>query len=186
LERTVYKGVPTLETERLILRAISVDDIQSMYNHMKDMEVRKFFEKFWPKDIEGVEKFVRAAVQKNEDDQSAEWVILLKDEKRFVGRIRLSEHLYWCNSAMIGYSFDKDYWGQGLASEAINRVIQFGFDEMHLNRIEAWHDSLNAASGKVILKCGLTFEGTLRERGQSGNAEMYSILQYEYQEKNRK
>jgi len=176
----VFKGVPTLETDSLILRKISIDDIEFIYHHMKNEKVRKFFEKFWPKDREGIEEFVRGAIQRNENDQSAEWVIVLKREKKVVGRIWLEGLLSWCNAVNVGYSIDHNYWGLGVASEALNRVIQFGFDKMHLKRIEAWHDSINKASGKVMLKCGLILEGVLRDRGDDGNAEMYSILQQDY------
>ena len=182
----VFKGVPTLETGRLIIRAISNDDIAPIYIHMKNKEVRKFFDKFWPIDKEGIEKFVNGAIQRNENDQSCEWVIFLKDEKRFAGRIWFGGFLNWCNAVYVGYSLDYSYWGRGIASEALERVIQFGFDEMLLKRIEAWHDSTNIASGKVMLKCGLIFEGVLRERGQTGNAEMYSILESDYREENKK
>lgn len=183
MEAKVFKGVPTLETDRLILKAISNDDFEHISNHMNNKEVRKFFDKFWPTDNEGIEKFVNGAIQRNEKDQCAEWVIFLKLGKRFAGRIWFGGLLAWCNAVNVGYSLDHEYWGCGIASEALNRVIQFGFDEMSLRRIEAWHDSSNLASGKVMLKCGLISEGVLRERGQNGNAEMYSILQSDYQEK---
>lgn len=182
----VYKGVPILETNRLIIRQVSIEDIEYIYNHMKNKEVRKYFEKFWPKDIEGVERFVSEAVQRNENDQAAEWVIFLKDEKKVIGRIWFGKFLDWCSAVHVGYSLDHYYWSRGIVSEALDRVIAFGFDEMHLRRIEAWHDSSNIASGKVMVKCGLTFEGTLRERGDSGNAEMYSILETEYKGKKEK
>lgn len=177
---TLFKGVPILETDRLIIRPISIEDFEPIYMHMTNNEVRKYFDKFWPKDREGIREFVAKAIQRNENDQSAEWMIILKDGKSFVGRIWFGGFLFWCNAVHVGYSLDHKYWGHGITSEALSKVIQFGFEKMLLNRIEAWHDSLNSASGRVMQKCGLKFEGALRERGQDGDAIMYSILRHDY------
>jgi len=176
----VYRGVPALETDRLIIRAISMDDTEFLHKHMNDKNVRRFFDKTWPVAIEGVTKFLKEAVDRNESDQAAEWVIVLKNEGKVIGRIWFGILYPWCKGLNVGYSLDYEYWGKGIASEALKRVIEFGFDEMNLRRIEAWHDSENIDSGKVMLKCDMQFEGTLRERSSNGNAEMYSIIRQDF------
>lgn len=181
MKEGIYKGVPALETERLIIRAISMDDVDFLFSHMVDKEVRKFFNKSWPVDIDGVKKFIGEAIEKNINDQAAEWVIVLKNENRVIGRIWFGAFYTWCSALNVGYSLDHKYWGQGITGEALRKVIEFGFEDMGLRRIEAWHDTDNIASGKVMLKCGFEFEGTLRERSSHGNAEMYSIIKKDYE-----
>ena len=84
----------------------------------------------------------------------------------------------------IGYCIGSGYWGMGYVTEAVAAVIQFFFEEVKANRIEAKYDTRNKASGRVLEKCGLTYEGTLRsyERIQSGITDVciYSILAEDY------
>src|SRR4030042_4515135 len=164
MEEKTFKSVPTLETKRLIIRPICLNDIDFMFCHMTSKDVRKLFNKSWPDNLGGVEKFVKECIEKNEKDQAAEWIIVLRNEKKPIGRIWFCGLLTWCNAVNVGYSLDYDFWGKGITSEALKRVVEFGFDEINLRRIEAYHDSDNLISGKVMLKCGFIFEGTLRER----------------------
>jgi ribosomal-protein-alanine N-acetyltransferase len=63
----------------------------------------------------------------------------------------------------IGYCIGQKWWNQGITSEALGLLIPFFFSEVKINRIEARHDPRNPNSGKVMLKCGLSYEGTMRE-----------------------
>ena len=80
----------------------------------------------------------------------------------------------------IGYCIGKAWWGNGITSEALNALIHFFFNKVKVNRIEARHDPRNPNSGKVMLKCGMKYEGTMREsdRNNQGicDASMYAIL----------
>jgi [ribosomal protein S5]-alanine N-acetyltransferase len=82
--------------------------------------------------------------------------------------------------AEIGYWLGVPYWGRGYATEAVVEVIRYGFEELHLNRIFAAHFTRNPASGVVLRKAGMKFEGTLRQNykkwGEYLDSEMYSIL----------
>lgn len=84
----------------------------------------------------------------------------------------------------IGYCLSRKWWHQGITTEAFAAVIQFLFEEVQVNRIEAHHDVLNPNSGKVMAKCGLQYEGTLRQTGinQTGLADMavYALLAQDY------
>lgn len=73
------------------------------------------------------------------------------------------------DSAEVGYSLSRTYWNQGLMTEALKVVLQCGFSDLRLNRIEAQHDVRNPASGKVMEKCGMRKEGILRSRIKNKN-----------------
>lgn len=87
----------------------------------------------------------------------------------------------------IGYCIGKKYWHQGITSEALKAVIDFLFQNTNYNRIEARHDVLNPHSGMVMKKCGMQYEGTLREvsRGNDGlsDCRYYAILRKDYEAK---
>jgi ribosomal-protein-alanine N-acetyltransferase len=84
----------------------------------------------------------------------------------------------------IGYCIGSKWWGQGITTEAFAGIIPFLFEEVGVNRIESQHDPNNPGSGKVMVKCGLKYEGTLRQADFSNkgivDASMYSILSSEY------
>ena len=83
-------------------------------------------------------------------------------------------------SAEVGYSLSRDYWNQGIMTEALRAVIRFGFEELRLNRIEAQHELDNPASGQVMRHVGMQYEGTLRQRiknkGRFVDVALYAIL----------
>ena len=88
------------------------------------------------------------------------------------------------DSVQIGYCLGRNWWGRGVMTEALGAVIGFCFDTLGAQRVEARHDTNNPASGKVMRKCGMTYEGTLRraDRNNQGicDAAYYSILKNEY------
>lgn len=88
------------------------------------------------------------------------------------------------NIVHIGYCIGSNRWHQGITSEALSAIIPFFFEQVGANRIESQHDPNNANSGKVMSKCGMKYEGTLRQADFSNkgivDAAMYSILASEY------
>ena len=77
----------------------------------------------------------------------------------------------WLNesvcSAEVGYCLSDSYWGKGIMPEALGAVIRFLFDRVGVNRIQATHDPKNPNSGRVMEKCGMQYEGTLRQAGRN-------------------
>lgn len=69
--------------------------------------------------------------------------------------------------AGVGYCLSDRFWGMGIMPEALNAVIRFLFNEVGVNRIEATHDVNNPNSGRVMEKCGLRYEGTMRQAGRN-------------------
>ncbi|MDD4155391.1 MAG: GNAT family N-acetyltransferase [Candidatus Cloacimonetes bacterium] len=80
----------------------------------------------------------------------------------------------------VEYCISESYWGKGYATEALKAVVKYGFEYMNYNRIQAFHTKKNPASGKVLLKAGMKYEGTLRQSFLYDDCIMYAILKEEY------
>ncbi|WP_335808473.1 GNAT family N-acetyltransferase [Halobacillus litoralis] len=88
------------------------------------------------------------------------------------------------NCVELGYFLSEEYWGQGIATEALQELVRYGFNELCLNRIEGRSDTDNFGSQKVMKKLGMNYEGTLRKnefiKDEYRDTEVYSILESEY------
>ena len=88
------------------------------------------------------------------------------------------------NSAEVGYSLARAQWNKGLMSEALEAVLEEGFMDLGLHRIEAQHEVDNPASGRVMVKCGMLYEGCVRGRlynkGRYVDVSLYAILRDDY------
>lgn len=174
-------GTKTLETERLILRKITRDDADDMFHHWaSDSEITKFLT--WPahKDVEATKGYVEFVVGRYDQPDVFDWGIELKSIGKLIGTIGVVKLTPEVESAHIGYCLGKKWWHQGIMSEAFQEVIRFLFDEVELNRIDARFDPRNIGSGKVMEKCGLQYEGTMRSSDKNNqgicDAAWYSIL----------
>lgn len=113
--------------------------------------------------------------------------ITLKESGTLIGAIGLSINRanHW---AEMGYWIGKPYWGQGYATEAAKALVAYGFKELDLNRIQARHMTENPASGRVMQKIGMTYEGTHRQVlyrfDTYFDLAIYSILRSEYHDQN--
>ena len=106
-----------------------------------------------------------------------------KPEGEFIGAIGLMiepDH----ERAELGYWVGKPYWGNGYCTEAVRAILAYGFEQLGLRRIQAWHFFRNVPSGRVMRKIGMTHEGHLRQHIKRGNevhdVEVYGILRSEY------
>lgn len=161
-----HLGTKTIQTKRLILRKFTIDDAVNMYkNWASDDEVTKFLT--WPthKDIEVSKSIIKLWVKETELEKNYQWCIELKDTKEAIGSICVANIFENIEAVEIGYCIGKTYWNQGIMSEAFKALIDFFFQEVEVNRIEARHDTNNPGSGKVMSKCGLKLEGIRREGG---------------------
>lgn len=175
----------TIETERLILRRFSKDDAQAMFdNWASDAEVTKFMT--WPpyQSVEGVACYLEF-VENSYANGDLHWAIELKEIGEPVGAISVVSVNEAVKSVEIGYGIGRNWWHSGITSEAFAAVIKFLFENTDVNRIEAKHDTRNVNSGRVMNKCGLKYEGTLRRAGLNNqgvcDSAVYSILREEYE-----
>ena len=174
-------GTVTLETKRLILRRPVMDDAEAMLrNWASDPEVTKHLT--WPphENLEVSRKYIS---QRN-DDREYNWFIELKSIGEPIGSISVVDSEPEIGMVQIGYCIGRKWWHTGITSEAFAEVIRFLFEEVGANRIEALHDPRNENSGKVMQKCGLKYEGTMRQAGRNNRGicdlSFYAILREDY------
>jgi ribosomal-protein-alanine N-acetyltransferase len=180
-----HKGTIELVTQRLILRRFTIDDAGNMYkNWANDDEVTKYLT--WPthKNID-ISKNVLAEWVKNYcKNDFYQWAIVLKEIKEPVGSIGVVKQRDDIKMVHIGYCIGKKYWNQGITPESLNGIIRFFFEEVGVNRVEARHDPNNPNSGKVMKKCGMKYEGTMRQADINNQGicdySEYGILAEEY------
>ena len=179
-------GTRELETERLILRRFTLDDAPFMHkNWASDPEVTKYLT--WPchESVEASRCVLESWMPCYENDNYYNWAIVLKELGEPIGSIAVVEQKEDTSMVHIGYCIGRKWWHQGITSEAVEAVIRFMFDEVGVNRLEARHNVDNPNSGGVMKKCGLTYEGTLRQAATDNTGLMdlsvYSILRSEYE-----
>ena len=161
-----HLGTQTIETERLILRRFTMDDVQNMFdNWASDDDVTRYVT--WPThtDTSVTEMIVGHWVESYQKDDFYNWAIELKSIGQVVGNIAVVRIRELAQSAEIGYCLGKAWWHQGIMSEALKAVMDYLFDRVGMNRVEARHAVENPHSGGVMEKCGMTYEGTLRQYG---------------------
>lgn len=159
-----HLGTKRIETERLILRPFRLDDAESMYeNWAKDPEVTKFLTWQSYSSVETANKILSIWTKEYEKKDFYQWAIELKELGQPIGSISVVEQKEKEQLAQIGYCIGKAWWGQGITAEALKAVMDFLFDEVGMNRVEAMHDARNPNSGKVMVKCGMTYEGKRRQ-----------------------
>ena len=176
----IFARLPVLETPRLILRPMKMSDAKDIYAYSKDPDVARHV--LWEahRSIADAKLYLRYMLRQYRAGLPCSWGIVLRETGQLVGTIGYM----WFNeehrSTEIGYSLAKWLWNQGYMTEALRAVIALSFDRLHVHRIEAMHDSANPASGRVMLKCGMRHEGTLRHKvfnkGRFMDVEQYAIL----------
>ena len=180
-----HRGTVVLESDRLILRRFVVNDAEMMFrNWASDPVVTQFMT--WPAhvDVSVSQAVLGMWVKDYERENSYQWAIVPKAFGEPIGSIGVVSILDSVQSAEIGYCIGQNWWHQGYTSEALSLVLRFLFEEVGFNRIQACHDIQNPNSGGVMRKCGMMFEGTLRQFGVNNQGivdiAMYSILKSEW------
>ena len=178
--REVLTDLPALETERLILRKMTLNDVEAVFAYASDPEVSRYTLWETHRSVEDSRAFLKLTTQKYENGGEPDWGIVYKGNGCLVGVCGLvnweAEHA----RAEIGFVLSREYWGHGFMPEAVRAMFRFGFERMNLNRIEARCIAENAASARVMQKAGMAYEGTLRQReyikGAYRDIKLYAIL----------
>lgn len=176
-----HKGTNKLETERLVLRRFTIDDTEDMYNNWSsDEEVFKYLRGKRHNSLEEAREALRKRIINYDDKSVYYWAITLKSEDIPIGVIALMVEEEYDLCGCIAYTLSRAYWGEGIVSEALSRVIEYGFKEVNFRRIEAYHSINNIGSGRVMQKCGMKFEGRMRKKYKSHvgyeDSDLYAIL----------
>jgi [ribosomal protein S5]-alanine N-acetyltransferase len=150
---------PELATSRARLRAFSVADAPAFHAYAFDPEVARFM----PWRPRSSELFAKGYLSVITRPQFLNWAITLPPSDQAIGMVFLHALSREHRRAEIAFNLGKAHWGRGLAPEVARVVLQFGFQRLGLNRIEALCMPENVASRKVLVKLGMTFEGRMRQ-----------------------
>ena len=163
-----------LETQRLLLRRLIMDDLDSLFALYSDPEVRKYFPEGTLNHEQTKEELEWFLNGHPRHPELGLWATIHKETGKFIGRCGL---LPWTiegrDEVEVAYMIAKDYWRQGLGSEAAQGILQYGFERLGLSRLICLIDKDNDASIKVATGMGMTFEKEVDD-GQ-GPAQLYSI-----------
>lgn len=188
-----HTGTVELETERLILRSPRREDADAMYrNWASDPEIPKYMT--WPvhKTPEETERVIRKFMEEDAVRSYYHWMIVLKEINEPIGTIgTLPESKAGYASpdqCAVGYCVSRKYWNRSIMTEALGKVIDYLFGTVGYYRIEATHDAENPASGRVMCKCGMLYEGTRRAGGRNNHnlhsdVVIYGILKSDWEKR---
>lgn len=177
-------NMPRLESERLKFRAIKRSDIDDIYEYSKNPNTSKFL--LWSPHMSKytTQEFVDIILSKYKSGEYNDWAIVLKKTNKMIGTCGFTRIDDENKTVEIGYVLNPEFWGNGYATEAVKKILEFAFDELDANRVEARFMLGNDASLAVMKKVGMTFEGYYRDaiiaKGKFKTIGVSSILKKEY------
>ncbi len=185
----IFRHIPRLRTERLLLRRIEREDAPDVYSYASLAEVTRFL--LWDPhpSLAYSKAYVDYLQSVYREGSFYDWGVTLLESGRLIGTCGFTSFDFENHSAQIGYVLHTDQHGKGLATEAVGAVLDFGFRKLKLQRIEGRYMEENLASRRVMEKNRMRFEGILRNavcvRGEYVNVGVCSILRDEFFAKDR-
>lgn len=175
----------TLETNRLLLRPLTHVDIPSIQCFASVQEIANTMIYIPHPYSDGeAQRYVSRQISEFELEHSVTFVIERKSEKVFCGIIEIRDIEREHSQAELSFWLAVEVWGQGYMSEALKPMLRFGFEDLELNRLYAYHMVRNPGSGKVLQKNGFTEEGVLRQRvrkwGVFEDVKLWAILRKDW------
>lgn len=146
-----------LETERLLLREITLNDKEALFQLHTDPAVQKYTGEPLVESIEEMERAIQTRISDYVKYGYGRWATFLKEEMQFIGWAGLA-YLPEFDEIDLGYRFSPQYWGKGYATEASRAILTYGFDALKLERIIAIAMKGNGASIRVMEKVGMAFD----------------------------
>ena len=183
----LFSHIPTLETERLTLRGMRVSDAPDMFEYACRPSVTEYLTWEPHASVEETRQYLTYVGQRYRTGDFYDWSVVDKASGRMIGTCGFTSFNCPADSAEIGYVLSPVYQGRGLGTEAVRRVLRFGFEELNLHRIEAHFIEGNAASRRLMERVGMTFEGFAREamkiKGKYRTIGTCAILRGEFEKK---
>ena len=180
---SVYRTMPALETQRLLLRKLEKSDAEALYAFSHIPEVSRYLLWDTHPTLKYTKSYLHDLMKSYRDFLYFEWGVVEKESGTLIGTCGFTSFDYAENGGEIGYSFHPAYWGHGYATEATIETIRFGFRILGLKRIYAYYVLENEASLKVLLHSGMTFRrevSPLMIKGQEMRIGLCDITRDEY------
>lgn len=182
--RSLFTDLPSLETERLVLRKITSADLYDVYDYSREEEVSRYL--LWsphlnPEETKGYIELIQKECQKG---RYTNWGVALKENGILIGTCGFAAIDRYNNKGEIGYVLSHRYRGKGYMREAAMKMLSVGFDLLGLNRIEARILVGNTNSEKLAMSIGMRYEGTMKNalyvKGQYKSFSYYGITAEDY------
>lgn len=178
---------PEIEMGDIILREKQESDVEDFFAYYSNPEVSKFILCHIPQDLEDARReliFWRNVYYRNDGIYFA---IAIKETNQMIGSIGLTTYNSYQSRIELSYDLSQKYWRHGIMQAAIKKIIKFAFGDFNkklhqngINRIEAFVSTENIPSRNLLLKCGFTLEGILRQhrfhKGKFVDVYSFSIL----------
>ncbi len=157
-----FLKTPQLECERVILRRIRQSDAADMFSYASLPSVTRYLTWREHPDLLHTKRYLAYLDTQYRAGRFFDFAIVLRETGRMIGTVGFVSFDEANSAAEVGYVLHPDFWGKGIMTEALSRLLAFGFEELSLHRIEASFMPENAASRRVMEKCGMSFEGIRR------------------------
>jgi len=172
--------IKELYTERLFLRKMTTSDSESLFKIWSDPEVTKFMNINSFNNISQAKEMINLLDKLSQEKRAIRYSIIELESNQIIGSCGYNSIDFENAKVEIGYDISKAYWGKGYAPEAISSLIEYAFNSLNINRIEAKVEPENINSIKVLRKLNFTFEGTMRKceksNGKFIDLSLYSKL----------
>lgn len=176
---------PCIDTERLRLRPVTKEDADDLYLYLSDPDVMKYMGLQPYESAESVQEEIDWYASIYEKGTGIRWGITMNGDDRVIGSCGFLNYQSKHHRAEVGFELHKAQWGKGIAAEALQAVLKYGFEQFQLERIEALIELANTPSQKLVEKQGFLREGLLRHYeytcGKFDDLYMYSILRSDFE-----
>ena len=167
---------PILETERLILRSITLDDAEACFSWNSDERVARYMSYPTYTDIKKTQEWIKSTLT---DEIEWYWAFVLKSENRVIGTGGIGPNEFMEGYWGIGYNLHYDYWHCGYCTEAMRAIVDYAHNKLGVNKICSCHAVDNPRSGRVMEKLGLKFhhfgEYTKLDGSKTFKAKFYAL-----------
>ncbi len=179
-----FPSFPELRTQRLLLREFKPGDAPDVLVFRGDPEVQRYNSEPLKSQAEAL-AFIEEQRAEYAAHQGIPWAVTDAQSGQVLGCFNFGPWDEWHRSSDLGYDLRRDRWGQGLAAEALGRIIAFGFDTMGMHRIQARTRADNQASIRLLERLGFKREGTRRQAILEADeafydSAIYGLLSHEF------
>ncbi|MBM6384229.1 MULTISPECIES: GNAT family N-acetyltransferase [Paenibacillus] len=160
----LFAKSPEFETERLLLRRLTLDDTEDYYAFASDPRVSE--QTLWNchETVDDSVQYIQRALDNYETKSVYLWGFVRKDTGHLIGRGGIFHFNELMQSASLGYAIASKEWNKGIAAEAMQPIVHYCFQELDCNRLEGRCNAGNIGSARVMEKLGMSYEGLLRKQ----------------------
>lgn len=170
---------PVMETERLVLRKLTLNDANDMFEMRSNPDMIDFTDGKLDEYLDDTLHFIEMINNGIKKNKWVNWAIIYKDNNRLIGTINIWNLNDEENKAEIGYGIVPKYQGKGLMVEALKAVVNYGLNDMKLQKLEVWTERRNLKSIKLVERLGFRYIKEVSEKGFYKKNQTFNMRVYE-------